>query len=312
MTLPPTAFTALVGCRLPMQQAGMGAVSTAELAAAVAGEGALGMIGATGLGPAEILHQVQAATDVAGTDARIGVNFLVPFLDLAAFEAAASCTAVIECFYADPDPELVARAHTSGTLVAWQVGSYDEAIAAAAAGCDLIVVQGIEAGGHVRGREPLFPLFDRVRPSVEVPIVAAGGIGCGRAVAAALLAGADAVRIGTRLLASSEANVHPRYADLLVRATAEDTVVTEAFSMGWPNAPHRALRIAVEAVDDAPETRSPLPPTHGFTGNVDAAALYAGTSVTEVKTVAPAASVIGELVADASLALARADGPESP
>lgn len=290
----------------------MGAVSTPELAAAVAGEGALGMIGATGLGPAEILRQVQAASTVAGTGARIGVNFLVPFLDLAAFEAAASCAAVIECFYADPDPELVARAQAYGTLVAWQVGSYDEALAAAAAGCDLIVVQGVEAGGHVRGREPLSSLLDHVRPTVDVPIVAAGGIGCGRAVAAALVAGADAVRIGTRLLATTEADVHPRYLELLLRATAEDTVVTETFSMGWPNAPHRALRDAVEAVDEAPETRSPLPPTQAFTGNVDAAALYAGTSVTDVNAVAPAASVIAELVAEASFALARAEGLESP
>ena len=309
MTLPATAFTELVGCRLPIQQAGMGGVSTPELAAAVAREGGLGMIGAAGLGAGEVVDQLGAAAALAGESARIGVNFLVPFLDLAAFEAAASTAPLVECFYGDPDPALVRRGHDAGALTAWQVGSRDEAMAAADAGCDVVVVQGVEAGGHVRGREPLMALLEAIRPAVDVPLVAAGGIGSGRAMAAALRAGADAVRIGTRLVATSEADVHPGYADALVRASADDTVVTEAFSMGWPGAPHRVLRGAVEAVDDPPETRSPLPPTRDFTGMVEGAALYAGTSVSDVRAVASAAVVIRELVAGADDALGAVEDP---
>ena len=99
----------------------MGAVSTPQLAAAVAVEGGLGMIAAAGLGPEDVLAQLRAAADIAGSDTRIGVNFLVPFLDLRAFEAAASHAPVVECFYGDPDSGLVIRAHDLGALVAWQV-----------------------------------------------------------------------------------------------------------------------------------------------------------------------------------------------
>lgn len=309
--LPATDFTRLVGCRLPIQQAGMGSVSTPQLAAAVAREGGLGMIGAAGLEPREVREQVRIATELGGAGARVGVNFLVPFLDLAAFDAAAACASVVECFYGDPDPSLVARVHDGGALAAWQVGSRDEALAAVAAGYDLVVVQGVEAGGHVRSHEPLLDLLDQTRPVITVPLVAAGGIGSGKAMAAALLAGADAVRIGTRLAATTEADVHPTYRDLLVRAAADETTITEAFSMGWPNAPHRVLRTAAEAVDDPPDRRSPVPPTRSFTGDVHGAALYAGTSVGDVNAITSAPAAIRTLVAECTAALAAAKTREA-
>ena len=295
-----TRLTELVGCRLPIQQAGMGAVSTPALAAAVASEGALGMLGAAGLSPAQLADQLVAAAAAAGPEARIGVNFLVPFLDPAAFEAAAALAPVVECFYGDPDPALVARGHQAGALVAWQVGSREEALAGEAAGCDLLVVQGTEAGGHVRGRTPLVPLLASVRAATGVPLVAAGGIGSAGAVAAVLDAGADGARIGTRLLATPEADVHPAYVDALVEADADDTVITETFGAGWPAAPHRVLRACVEASDADPSSRSPLPPTRSFTGDVAAAALYAGTSVSDVRRVEAAAAVVRELAAGAA------------
>jgi hypothetical protein len=124
VTLPATRFTALVGCRLPIQQAGMGGVSTPALAAAVAREGALGMIGAAGLSGAQIEEELRAA---ASPGARIGVNFLMPFLDMGAFEVAALAAPLVECFYGDPDARVVARAHEVRTLVAWQVGTCVEA-----------------------------------------------------------------------------------------------------------------------------------------------------------------------------------------
>jgi nitronate monooxygenase len=303
MTLPGTRFTELVGCRLPLQQAGMGGVSTPALAAAVAREGGLGMIGAAGLSADDVLAHTEAALAGAGVDGRVGVNFLMPFLDGQALDAAASVASVVECFYGDPDGAVVERVHRGGALSAWQVGDLDEALAAVTAGCDLVVVQGEEAGGHVRGRRPLHDLLPEVRAAVSVPVVAAGGIGSGRAVAAALQAGADAVRIGTRLVATVEADVHPDYADALVRSSAADTVVTETFTMGWPGAPHRVLRTCVRASSDDPTTRSPLPPTRSFSGPVAAAALYAGESVTDVTEVVPAATVIRELIRDAVDAL---------
>lgn len=205
--------------------------------------------------------------------------------------------------YGDPDARVVQVIHDGGALAAWQVGSAAEAAAAVDVGCDVVIGQGCEAGGHVRGSVALRPLLDEVRAVVDVPVVAAGGIGSGRSMAGALAAGADAVRIGTRFVATVEADVHPDYAAALVQATDADTTLTTAFSMGWPDAPHRVLRSCVEFSTAAPTSRSPLPPVRDFTGNVGEAALYAGQSVGSVRRVEPAADVVRELVGDAIHAL---------
>src|SRR5205085_7101260 len=107
------------------------------------------------------------------------------------------------------------------------------------AGCDLVIAQGTEAGGHVRGTIGLLPLLDAVLERVAVPIVAAGGIATPGAVAAAMAAGAAGVRIGTAFVATVESGAHPDYIAALLRADGGDTVLTEAFGVGWPNAPHR-------------------------------------------------------------------------
>ena len=98
----------------------------------------------------------------------------------------------------------------------------------------MIVAQGMKAGGHVRGTLGLVPLLDEVCTVIDVPIIAAGGIGTGTAMAAALVAGADAVRI-ERFMAASESMAHPTYVDALIRASTDDTVITTAFGDGWPD-----------------------------------------------------------------------------
>jgi nitronate monooxygenase len=304
-----TAFTDLVGCRVPIQQAGMAGVATPELAAAVADAGALGMVNMV-MVPAE---QVAVALDGLReqTTGTVGMNVLMPFLDPAAVEVAASRVRVVEFFYADPDAALVRRVHEGGALAAWQVGSLSEARAAAEAGCDFIVAQGTEAGGHVRGHVTLLALLDAVLDAVDVPVVAAGGIGTARSMAAALAAGASGVRVGTRFVATHEANAHRAYVDALLRASAGDTVLTTAFSVMWPDAPHRVLRSCVEAAQAVPDdivgemsaggARMPVPkfsvpsPTRDTTGTIEAMALYAGESVGAVTAVASAAEVVREL-----------------
>jgi nitronate monooxygenase len=305
-----TAFTRLVGCRLPLQQAGMGGTATPELAAAVAEAGALGMLGVAGLPPDAVAAAIQAVA--ARTSRPFGVNFLMRFLDREAVIAAAGRSRVVEFFYGDPDPDLVALAHAAGALVSWQVGSIDEARAAADAGCDLVVVQGVEAGGHLRGDAELFPLLNGVLEVVTLPVVAAGGLGTAEAVAAVLAAGASAARVGTRFLGAEEANVHRVYLDALIRARAEDTVLTTTFSNLWPNAPHRVLKSCVTAArelkDDpvgetelAPGMKIPVPrlstpsPGRSTTGHVEAMAHYAGQSVDHVRRQMPAASIVAEL-----------------
>jgi NAD(P)H-dependent flavin oxidoreductase YrpB (nitropropane dioxygenase family) len=303
----PTPFTQLLGCRHPLQQAGMGGFTSPELAIAVSGAGALGMLTGT-VGPKVLSSHL----DTLPADAIVGVNFLVPFLDRTALEVAAARTPLVELFWGEPDAELVAAVHAHGARAAWQVGSADEARAARDAGCDLVIAQGIEAGGHVRGTTGLLPLLDEVRAAVEeVPIVASGGIGTGRAMAAALAAGADAVRVGTRFLAAHESVAHPDYVERLIDATADDTVLTTAFGDGWPDAPHRVLRSAITAGEalGAAQSWNPLWPTTTDTGPVAAWALYAGQSVGAVRARQPAAEIVAELVTDAAAALRSAGGP---
>src|SRR6185437_7604916 len=198
-----TRFTELVGCTIPIQQAGMGAVAPPELVAAVSEAGGLGMLGTAhpGLTPASLANRLDRLC--ALTDKPFGVNFIVApqfikHLDLRCVEIAARVARVVEFFYAEPDRALVETAHGGGALVSWQVGAKSEAIAAADAGCDIIVVQGIEAGGHIRGTVGTFALLSEVIGSIDVPVLAAGGISTGRVMAAALAAGADGVRVGTR------------------------------------------------------------------------------------------------------------------
>jgi NAD(P)H-dependent flavin oxidoreductase YrpB (nitropropane dioxygenase family) len=314
-----TTFTKLVGCTIPLQQAGMGGVATAALAGAVADAGGLGMVAAVRV-PAAVLSGVLDDLRVR-TQGAFGVNFLMPFLDRDGVEVAARKARVVEFFYADPDPELVKVVHDGGALACWQVGSKDEALAAVKAGCDFIVAQGAEAGGHVRGRIALLPLLEEVLDAVSVPVVAAGGIGTPRGMAAALAAGAAAVRVGTLFVASAEANAHPIYQEALIKARAEDTVLTEAFSATWPNAPHRVLRSCVAAAEASPDevvghtviggVSHPLlrfaspTPTRAATGNIAAMALYAGESVSAVRAVRPAADIVRELADGAEWMLRR-------
>jgi nitronate monooxygenase len=291
----------------------MGVASTPDLVVAVCEAGALGTLGM----PMCPVGDFARMLDDIGrrTRAPFGVNFLVPFLDLEAVTVAAAQARVVEFFYGDPDESLVSLVHAEGALALWQVGSADEAKAAAGAGCDIVVAQGTEAGGHVRGQVGLLPLLDSVLSGVEVPVIAAGGIGTARSVRAVIAAGASGARVGTRFLAAHEADVHPEYVDLLLQAGEEDTVLTQSFCVGWPDAPHRVLRSCVQAAEEleedlAGETQlpggarvavprfAPLPPSRLTSGHVRAMALYAGQSVRQVRGRCPAADIVLELAGE--------------
>jgi nitronate monooxygenase len=306
--MPATRFTQLVGCRLPIQLASLGGpIGTPALAAAVSEAGGLGMI-PNPFSATEVQEQVESAR--ALTAQPIGVGFLMPFVAREAVEAAASTADVVEFFYGDPDPDLVRVARANGAVAGWQIGSAAEAVAAVRAGCDFVAAQGIEAGGHVRGTQRIDDLLAEVLAEVDVPVVAAGGIGTAARVDALLAAGASAVRVGTRFVAAEESDAHPDYIAAVIAASGQDTVLTEAFATGWPDAPHRVLRSAVEAAEqfegdvvgvlgDMEVARfGALPPTRGVQGEIAAMALYAGESVDYVTRVQPAAEIVAELTAN--------------
>jgi nitronate monooxygenase len=303
-----TAFTDLVSCRLPIQLASLGGpIGTPALAAAVSEAGGLGMI-PNPPSPAEVERRMESAR--ALTAHPIGIGFLMPFVAGDAVEAAGASADVVEFFYGDPDPDLVRVAAAQGAVVGWQTGSAVEALAAVKAGCDFVVAQGIEAGGHVRGTQRLEDVLNETLAAVDVPVVAAGGVGTAERFDELLAAGAAAVRVGTRFVGAEEADAHRLYVELLVAASREDTVLTEKFATNWPNAPHRVLRSAVAAAeqldrpvagmsgDDEIPRFGPLPPTSRVRGQVAAMALYAGESVDGLTRIQPASEIVAELTGD--------------
>jgi nitronate monooxygenase len=304
-----TRFTELAGCRVPVQQAPMGSVSTAALAVAVADAGGVGSITAMGL-TAVVLDKVLADL-TARTTGILAANFLTEQIDREAVAAAAARVQIVDFFWADPDPALVEVAHRGGALACWQVGSLDEARAAADAGCDVVAVQGTEAGGHIRGHSPLLPLLESVLGQVDLPVLAAGGIGDGRAFTAVLAAGADGARAGTRFVAATESGAHPLYKQAVADAAAGSTEITGAFSVcplcaTVPRA--RVLRSCIHALGDlagdtvgettAGGQRITVPKGHGLppgaaaTGYIGAMPMYAGESAAAISAVEPVAQIL--------------------
>lgn len=279
-----TRFTALVGCELPLQLAVLGGVGTTELAAAVASAGGLGMV------PGGI-ELPDASTGATGT------GFLIPFAPpLDVITAAASRGRVVEFHYGAPRDDYVRAVHQAGALCSWQTGSVDEAVAAERAGCDFIVAQGREAGGHVRGVMPRDDLLAAVLDAVSIPVVAAGGIATADAVARIVAAGADAVRVGTAFVASEQSCAHPDYKAALVAAAGpQDTALTTYFDEDFPDAPHRVLREAL-ARAELTGNRKIDPPGRDGTGDTRDMAMYAGEGVGDVHEVRDARAIALDLM----------------
>ena len=321
-----TRITELFGIEHPIISAGMGGFALAELAAAVSNAGGLGALGLGGFMPEEIQNEIGAARRL--TNKPLIVNLLVPFLRPGIVELVAKEPIDgITFFWGDPAP-YVSIAKRAGLKVICQCGSVKEAIAARAAGADVIMAQGVEAGGHVRGIVTSLALLPSVRDAIgpDVPLIAAGGFADGRGLAAALALGADAAVFGTRFLASDEVAADPRYQQRIMRAEAEDTVHTELYDVEWPSAPHRVLRTKVideweragrPATGQRPEegkrigkvTRggieipmvkySAMSATTSFEGDIEEVALYAGMSVSLVREKLPAGEIVKRIAAEA-------------
>jgi len=307
-----TDFTRLVGCTVPIQLAGMGAIVSPELAAAVSEAGALGQISFVQTDPAVAKQRLDRLEQL--TRKPYGVNLVLPYVDPTILMMVARRARVVDFFWGDPDPDLVDQVHAEGALASWQIGSVREAISAEKAGCDFISAQGIEAGGHLRGELSLLPVLEGVLDAVSVPVLASGGIGSARSVAAVLQAGAAGVRMGTRFIAAAESNAHPEYVQALIASGAEDTVLTTLFEVDCPMCPatHRVVRSALKLAEDLPDrplgvmevsaSSYPIPrffgfpPTRQMTGRITAMACYAGQSVAAIHGVQPAAEIVAELV----------------
>jgi NAD(P)H-dependent flavin oxidoreductase YrpB (nitropropane dioxygenase family) len=291
----------------------MGSVSaTAALPLAVAEAGGHGMYSALGLPPQALAPVLDA---LAARTRAFGVNLVPWMMDRESLELAVERAPYLDFFLAVPDPALVEVVHAGGAVCGWQVESGEEARAAEAAGCDLIIAKGYESGGRKRIEGPaLLPLLDDVLAVVSVPVVAAGGIATARGVAAAFAAGAEGARAGTRFIAASESEAHPEWVQAVLDARAADAVVSHAFNAGMAEpGPHRVLRSSVDAAEalsgdeagvlrmagaEIPVARfGPQPPTRDSTGAIRAMPFYAGQSAGAVHAIQPAAEIVADLAA---------------
>jgi len=331
-----TRLTETLDLEYPIVQAPIGSATTPALAAAVADAGGLGTLAVTWREPEvirELLTETYELTEGhPRTDGAIGVNLVVDdaAADLpvqAQLDAAlAAGVDVVSVSFGTAAP-YVEQAHDAGATVVQTVGSAAAAREAVGAGVDAVVAQGWEAGGHVQSEVATMALLPQVVDAVpETPVIAAGGIGDGRGVAAALALGADGAWLGTRFLATPEADVHEVYRERVTDADETETVHGKIYDEGWPEVPHRVLENETTAAyEDAgrPETDRPGEgevvarepdgtqvtryedslAVEGIEGEPEKLPLYAGQSAGLAETSTPAAEVVERLVAETAGAI---------
>jgi enoyl-[acyl-carrier protein] reductase II len=226
-----TRLTDLLGVEHPVMLAGMGGVSYADLVAAVSAAGGFGTMGAAPLSLDAMTAEIARVREL--TDRPFGVDLLtaMPGSMVAQVEAIIAGGARAFVGALGVPAEVIDLCHAHGVIVVNMCGTVAHAVRAVEAGCDLVVAQGTEAGGHT-GRVATMPLVPQVVDAVgdRVPVVAAGGIVDGRGLAAALMLGADGVWVGTRFIATPEAHVVHGYREAVLGAGETDTVISRAYT----------------------------------------------------------------------------------
>jgi nitronate monooxygenase len=325
-----TALTQRLGCAHPIICAGMGGPARAELTAAVSDAGGFGLLGMVRETADTIEREIAAVR--ALTARPFGVSLIPagtkPALLEAELDACIAARVPVIGFFWDVFPEVIDKAKQAGACVLYQVGSVDDALLAQQAGADVIVAQGMEAGGHVRGRTGLISLLPDVVSRVSVPVVASGGIASGAGLAAALALGASGVHCGTAFLATHESYAHDYHKQRVIDARDGDTVLTDIYAINWKAG--SAVRVVANSVTDTvrdhllgndPYTLAseivgkdewgPLPkystvsPVRSTTGDFEKMALHAGQSSALVHARESARTVIDRMMREATGIIAR-------
>lgn len=307
-----TAVCDVLGVEHPVGNAGMAGVAYADLCAAVADAGGIGTLALGGATAAEAAEQVAAVKAI--TERPFSVNFISWTIegDASPLEAALEAgVASVTLSFGDPAP-FVDRVHAAGALLVNQVQTLEAARRAVEVGADVIIAQGNEAGGHT-GITPLLPLLSQVVDVAgEIPVIAAGGIGGGRGLAAVLMLGAQGALMGTRFIASDEATSRwPQLPQQVVAATADDSVWTTAIDIAqgsgrsrWPQGiGARTIRTPwverwVGHEDELAGALAADPDADHADGR-DPTPAYAGPAAGMVTQHEPAAQIVNSVIAEA-------------
>jgi len=318
-----TRLTEMLDVDHPVMLAGMGGVSYHQLVAAVSEAGGFGCMGASTMGHEEMVGEIAKVREL--TQKPFGVDLLTA----APQDMEAKVNDIIDggatVFVAGLGipRDVVDLCHRRNVLVVNMCGKVRHAISALEAGCDIVVAQGTEAGGHT-GQIATMALVPQIVDAVEgrIPVVAAGGLYDGRGLAAALALGADGVWVGTRFIATPEAQAVAGYKDALLGLHEDGTVVTRAYT----GKTCRVVRNSyTQAFDDAGGTPEPFPyqvlksmqdGANHLGGNADAEGVDpsiefypAGQGVGAIHELVPAGELVTRFVAEAEAALARAATP---
>jgi enoyl-[acyl-carrier protein] reductase II len=252
-----TRLTELLEIEHPVMLAGMGGVSYHALVTAVSEAGGIGTLGAAPMTVEQMEWEIAQVRDA--TDKPFGVDLLAALPDTLTRGVDAIVRGGARLFVAGlgVPRDIIGRLHDGNVLVASMCGKVRHAVAAVESGCDFVIVQGTEAGGHT-GLIATMPLVPQVVDAVgeSVPVVAAGGIYDGRGLAAALALGADGVWMGTRFIATPEARTVRGYKDALLHTAEDGTVITK----GYSGKPMRAIRNEwTQEIEEHPELLRPFP-----------------------------------------------------
>lgn len=315
-----TPLTELLEIEHPVMLAGMGGVSYHELVIAVSEAGGFGCMGASTMSPERMDTEMDLVRNA--TQKPWGVDLLTALPEHIEKQVESLIRHGARMYVAGlgVPREVVDLCHENNVLVGSLCGKVRHAVAAVAAGCDLVIAQGTEAGGHT-GTVATLALVPQVVDAVEgkVPVVAAGGIFDGRGLASALCLGADGIWVGTRFIATPEAWGTPGYKERLLQLNEDDTVVSRAYS----GKTCRVVRNSyTQYFDENPDELQPFPQqllvsmeqgaNHLGAGpdtEVDPQREFwpAGQGVGAISSVEPAGDIVRSMVHEAEEALARID-----
>ena len=302
----------VLGLDVPILQGGMAWISEANLASAVSNAGGAGIISTGGRTTEYTRNEIRRCRSL--TDRPFGVNIMLmapnkeEIVDVICEEKPAFVTLGA----GNPVPYFE-KLHAAGVKVIPVVPSVKLAKRVEEKGADAIVVEGMEAGGHI-GVLSTMPLMEQVIPAVELPVIMAGGFGDGRGLAAALLMGAAGVQMGTRFLIAEECVVHPNMKEKLLAAVDTDTIVTgitiggavrgikNKFSEDFVALEYSGKATKQELLDRATGTNK----LAAVDGDVVNGMIQAGETLTLLRKVEPVKAIIDGIVREARETLARA------